>query len=154
MQGELLPGCRVFVAPEEIVPDEKQLVEFQARDLIIVTQSCDLQKARDQDPIALCPVFPRSVWETMDATLRKGEWKRVEKKQRLGIHLLPPFPDDSEQLAVDLRQIYSVSARYLRKHTAGLGERRRLRSPFREDFSQVFGAFYSRVALPRPGDPD
>ena len=150
-QGEILRGCVVPIILNEVTEE----LQVQKRDLIMVTQSCDLQKAQDLQPVALCPVFSTSEWDKVLPEARvKNQWDNVAKKRRPSIHLLPPLPDDPIRLAVDLRQIYSLTFRYVREHATALGTRLRLKSPYREDFSHDFGAFYSRVAVPRPGDPD
>jgi hypothetical protein len=152
-QGEILRKCLVPVLPEDIVFGTPTTIDFEERDLITVTQSCDLKDMSDTDDVALCPVHSMSAWEEMDPQFaRKNEWENVRKKRRKGIYLLPPLPGDSRGLVVDFRGIVSLSARYVRKHAAELGTRHRLKSPFREDFSGEFGAFFSRVAL--PGDDD
>jgi hypothetical protein len=153
-QGEILPACLVPILPEEFGVDRGPMtIECEERDLITLTQSCDLRDSEEAGLLALCPILSTRALEEKDRKFaRKGFWEEVRKKRHEGLYLLEPLPGDSSPLMVDFREIISLSARYVRKRAATLGTRHRLKSPFREDFSSAFGAFYSRVALPRPGE--
>jgi len=97
-------------------------------------------------------VFTLDVWDTASPAFRqKGRWEQVRQGRIEGLHLLAGFntPDDNRQaIVVDFRQIYSLPIGYLEGRTRTLGERRRLRSPYLEHFSQGFARFFMRVGLP------
>lgn len=156
-QGDYLPGCLVPIPifdPTTFGRDSKTqevdmvISEF---DLIILTQSCDLDN-RKVDQVVLCPIYPISEYEEANpAFQKKGKWNEVLRGRIEGLHLLasPDKPDNNrEALVVDFRQIYSLPYDYLLKHTEYLGSRWRLKSPYLEHFAQAFAKLFMRVGLP------
>ena len=150
-QGDFLPRCLVptfendlsAVLAHEIVTDEY--------DLIVVTQSCDLEQ-RKVRLVAACPIYAVPQFESVNpAFAKKGRWNEVLKGRIEGLHLLasPTNPENNrEALVVDFREIYSLPIDYLVVHAAQLGSRWRLRSPYLEHFSQALARFFMRVGLP------
>ncbi|HLZ72974.1 MAG TPA: hypothetical protein VKV26_23985 [Dehalococcoidia bacterium] len=155
-QGDLLPDCIVPIMPPDYEPpllDDEGDYTFGGAvfDLIIITQSCDLEN--DKAPlVATCPIFTIADYEREnEAFKRKGRWEQVRKGQIEGLYLLasPDEPDDNRKAQVaDFHQIYSLPVGYLINHTARLGSRWRLRSPYLEHYSQAFARFFMRVGLP------
>jgi hypothetical protein len=151
-QGDLLPRCLVPVAAADFATEnesrEGTAIEY---DLIILTQSCDLEQ-RKVRLVATCPIFSLPEFETVNpAFARKGRWNEVLKGRIEGLHMLasPAVPDDNRQaLVVDFREIYGLPYDYLAEHAARMGPRWRLLSPFLEHFSQSFARFFMRVGLP------
>ncbi|MGI8553592.1 MAG: hypothetical protein ACR2PL_22820, partial [Dehalococcoidia bacterium] len=61
-QGDFPPQCFVVIVPEDLDPRSTEInLEVETRDVIILTQSCDLVAQRGQTPraslVAVCPVF-------------------------------------------------------------------------------------------------
>jgi hypothetical protein len=89
-QGDYLTSCLVpisiFKAPgleEEILE-----VEVQERDLIVLTQSCDLDNRKARS-VALCPIYSLQEFETVNPDFqKKGRWNEVRKGRVEGLHLL------------------------------------------------------------------
>jgi hypothetical protein len=153
-QGDLLKCCAVPLVGEDFGPtdgDAEILVE--QRDLIVVTQSCDLENAKTQFA-ALCPIVKLDVFEESSPEFRsRGRWENVRKGRVEGLHMLAsPENVSDNRLArvVDFRQIFSLPIGYLQKHAESLGDRPRLKSPYVEHFSQAFARFFMRVGLPAP----
>lgn len=156
-QGDYLPNCLVPVAifdPENFSREQEGAeleVEVRETDLIILTQSCDLENGK-AGFVALCPIYPIAEFEKVNPNFaKKGRWNEVRKGRIEGLHLLasPTNPSNNrEALVVDSRQIHSLPFPYLVKHADGIGSRWRLRSPFLEHFSQTFARFFMRVGLP------
>lgn len=151
-QGDYLPSCLVPVfeptfagsqATHQVIADEY--------DLILVTQSCDLEQ-RKVRLVAACPIYPLAEFEAVNpAFARKGRWNEVLKGRVEGLHLLasPADPaNNREALVVDFREIYSLPFDYLLERATALGPRGRLLSPYLEHFSQAFARFFMRVGLP------
>lgn len=70
--------------------------------------------------------------------------------------MLPSTTDPKDNqlaLVVDFRQIFSLPVHYLKRHASSLGDRRRLKSPYLEHFSQSFARFFMRIGLPLPIPP-
>lgn len=117
-QGDLLHGCRVpFFGPEFGTDAGEHEVEIREGDLIIITQSCDLENDK-VSLVALCPIHTLPSFEEANpAFLVKGRWESVRKGQQPGLHLLAspdstraksnnltstPMPRSSRQLRFEL----------------------------------------------------
>ena len=153
-QGDLLPKCLVPVFALDFgTKGEEKLEDIPVgeADLIIVTQSCDLENAK-VSLVALCPIYSLAEFEANNpAFKKKGQWETVRKGRVEGLHLIgsPDNPEDNRgALAVDFGQIFSLPPSYLAKHATDLGNRWRLDSPFLEHFSQAFARYFMRVGLP------
>jgi hypothetical protein len=151
-QGDYLPRCLVPVFdPAFGPPDEIHDVRVGEFDLIIVTQSCDLETQRAR-LVALCPIYHISRFEEINPSFaRRGRWNEALKGRIEGLHLLasPTDPaDNRDARVVDFREIYSLPYPYLVKQADQLGPRWRLLSPYLEHFSQAFARFFMRVGLP------
>jgi hypothetical protein len=148
-QGDFLPSCRVpifFGTDSEV--EEVPTLEY---DLIVVTQSCDLENQKVA-LVACCPIFPIVDFEQVNTDFqKKGRWEEVRKGRVEGLHLLGSLTEpDNNRLAnvVDFREIYSLPFGYLTKRAVELGRRARLAPPFLEHYSQAFARFFMRVGLP------
>jgi hypothetical protein len=151
-QGDLLPDCLIpAFKPGFGQGRTEEEVEVSKGDLVIVTQSCDLEN-RKVEFVALCPIHSLSVFEADNPNYgRPSKWEEVRKGRVEGLHLLasPANPSNNrDALVVDFRQIVSLPFAYLTGHAASVGDRWRLESPFLEHFSQAFARFFMRVGLP------
>lgn len=152
-QGDYLTNCFVPVSFFEASSLEEQglEVEVQERDLIVLTQSCDLENKKVR-LVSLCPIYTLPEFEAVNSDfIRKGKWNEVRKGRVEGLHLLasPIDPVNSRgALVVDFAEIYSLPFNYLTQHATQLDQRWRLKSPFLEHFSQTFARFFMRVGLP------
>jgi hypothetical protein len=150
-QGDYSINCPVPIYSE--IPQENSALEIQIGffDLIIVTQSCDLENGKN-DLVALCPIYTLAEFEEENPkAAQKGFWEQVRKAKIEGFHLLSPFqnPENNREcLVVDFREIYSLPFEFLTKHAASLETRWRLKPPYLEHFSQAFARFFMRVGLP------
>lgn len=151
-QGDLLPGCNVPAFDENFgVEGIEAEVPIKKTDLIVVTQSCDLENDKVA-LVALCPIHALDVFEQTNPVFKtRSRWEMVRKGQQPGLHLLasPTTPEDNRAaLVVDFGEIHSLPPRYVKKHAAQLGPRWRLESPFLEHFSQALARYFMRVGLP------
>ena len=137
------PTVAIGAGPQEVTAGES--------DLIVLTQSCDLEQQKVR-LVATCLLYALAEFEaTNPAFAKKGRWNEVLRGRVEGLDLLasPTTPADNRAaLVVDFREIYSLPFDYLTAQAASLGERWRLRSPFLEHFSQAFARFFMRVGLP------
>lgn len=150
-QGDYLINCFVPISLFEAHNLEEQEVEVQERDLIVLTQSCDLENRKTR-LVSLCLISTLPEFEAVNPDFtKKGKWNEVRKGRVEGLHLLasPVNPEDSRgALVVDFREIYSLPFNYLTQHATQLENRWRLKSPLLEHFSQTFARFFMRVGLP------
>lgn len=149
-QGDLLKQCLVpeFSPDYGTTTDPVTVGEY---DLIIVTQSCDLENKK-ASLVALCPIWTLPEFEDSSPDYKKrNQWENVRKGRVEGLHLLgsPSNPDENrDALVVDFGQIFSLPIAYLEKKSVDIGTRWRLDSPFLEHFSQAFARYFMRVGLP------
>jgi hypothetical protein len=157
-QGDYLPGCLVPVPlfdPITFGKKDSETKEIEVKvnelDLIVLTQSCDLQNKKVSQ-VVVCTVNLISEFEeTNPAFAKKGKWNDVLAGRIEGLHLLasPTDPDNNrEALIVNFREMYSLPYEYLLKHALELSLRWRLKSPYLEHFSQAFARLFMRVGLP------
>jgi hypothetical protein len=154
-QGDIFEGCPVFLPPTDLAETVAHNLanvtfEWQERDLIVMSQSCDLVKAREKvDDILLCAIWRRS--EIKSGYLAKDDGMEQARKGQLpGFHVLaasyvPGF--EREVCVVDFRRVYSLPVPFVRRR-AGISKRLRLLPPYREHLSQSFARFFMRVGLP------
>lgn len=159
-QGDYIPGCVVPSLPGDFADDRRGEgpIPLLGRDLIVLTQSCDLVNAKISS-VALCSVWTLAVFEkanTSHPASRKkwlSRWNNVRRGREPALHLLqsPVAPEDSAStMVVDFREFFSLPIAYLTQRAAQPGHRWRLKSPYLEHFSQSLARFYMRVGLPSP----
>ena len=149
-QGDFPINCPVPVFSELPKENLSLEVEIGKADLIVVTQSCDLEHGKSE-LVALCPIYSLTEFETANPkAAQKGFWKQVRRAKIEGFHLLSSFENpknNRECSVVDFREIYSLPFEFLTKHAASSKIRWRLKSPYLEHFSQAFARFFMRVGL-------
>lgn len=151
-QGDYLLNCPVPIFPADYKSGaEIKDVPIRRGDLIVVTQSCDLEQ-RKVSLVALCPIQSIArLKETDQKFADRSRLEEIRKARFEALHMLgsPENPDDNQDIRiVDFREIYSLPIAFLSTHALTLGARNRLRSPFLEHFSQTFARFFMRVGLP------
>lgn len=150
-QGDFLPRCLVPVFYPDLDPLGLHEAEVSSYDLIVATQSCDLENNKAK-LVALCPIYPIKAFESANTPFgKRGVWESVRRGRFEGLHLLasPTDPTDNRQaMVVDFREIYSLPIGWLKHHAATIEHRFRLQSPFLEHFSQAFARYFMRVTLP------
>jgi hypothetical protein len=148
-QGDLIPGVSVPL----VSPDFPRVhtADVDELDVIVITQTCDLANAKIESALVVS-TMPIIEFEQVNPSYKnRKHWNNVAQGRQAALHLLPPPDNSSSQdgaWVVDFRDVYSLPILYLCAHAAELGSRRRLCSPYLEHFSQSFGHFFMRVALP------
>jgi hypothetical protein len=154
-QGDILEGCPVFLPPNDLAAtavekSNSATFKWEERDLIVMSQSCDLAKGREKiDDILLCAVWKRSELKT--GYLAKDDGMELARKGQLpAFHVLAAsnlLDFEREVRVVDFRRVYSLPVPFVRRR-AGVAKRLRLLPPYREHLSQSFARFFMRVGLP------
>lgn len=150
-QGDILEACPVFMPPDELVGSDLAdgLFQWEERDVIVLTQSCDLVAGREKvSEVLLCPLWNRS--EITEGHLASA--KGIEEARRgnvPGFHLLaacslPAMP--RELRVVDFRRIHTLPIGFARRVVANANER--LLPPYREHMAQAFARYFMRIGLP------
>lgn len=143
-QGDFIPNCLIPVFGDDFdpsaIPDGETLpVHLEEYNVIIVTQSCDLENGKVRR-VALCPVVTLQEMEKSSPGFTTKSFPNVRAGRVHGLYLLKPFPEIYNLAGdhiVDFREIYALPIGYLKKHAVSLGSRLSLESPFREHFSST-----------------
>lgn len=149
-QGDIIPGCRCFQPLRQIEAGETISMKWQERDLIVLSQSCDLVKEREN----LSDVLLASVWKQSELSGHLATPKGLEDARRgnlPSIHLLAQADfvgTDPGIRVVDFRSLFTLPTGFLRLQAAASPKRLRLLPPYREHLSQAFARFFMRVGLP------
>lgn len=150
-QGDYLPKCPVPMFPENYGEGATADVGIRDVDLIVVTQSCDLENKKVQ-LVAMCPIWTIAQLKTIDDKFGKADrLEEIRKGKWEALHMVSSTdsPTNNRDVRiVDFREIHSLPVQFLASHATKLGQRWRLRSPFLEHFSQAFARFFMRVGLP------
>src|SRR5437660_85949 len=119
-QGDYLHDCPVPVIPSSFNPSPGTGAEItiEERNLIILTQSCDLAQNKASF-VALCSVYRLEDMEKeMPKYAVKGAWESVRQGRVEGFHMLAGLnglDDNRDSLIVDFRQIYSLPIDFLKR---------------------------------------
>ena len=155
-QGDMLRHCVVF-SPSQVLlagrqPPDESAAEFEwvERDLIVISQTCDLVKGRERvTDVLLCAFWP---CDEVGGHLATPRGKEDARRGNLpAYHMLAPcgLPGfESEVAVVDFRRVYSLPLVYVRELASESGDRIRLLPPYREHLAQAFARFFMRVGLP------
>jgi hypothetical protein len=151
-QGDIIRNCPVLVPTNSKALERENIPgEVVIYDVIVMSQSCDLQNKR-LDLVSVCPVFSlddlSAKYEHFASDggkedLRKGRW--------VNFHLLNKCDlggFGNKYIIVDFKNVYGVQFDLLVDITKRNGNRVRLLPPYREHLSQSFARFFMRVGLP------
>lgn len=133
-------------------PEYKQVVEKQ--NVILMTQSCDLQDFHDEDAVLLCARVDYSIAaaERPKTFGKQNGWNNLLSGRISGAHLLNLCEIEEHRCdyqVVDLKRVYSVPFTLLRYYsTLQTVSRLRLLPPYREHLAQAFARQFMRVGLP------
>jgi hypothetical protein len=152
-QGDLFEACPVFLPPDDLADalSTTSTFRWEERDLIVLSQSCDLVKGREKvSDLLLCAVWQRS--ELTQGYLSTAKGMEDARRGNLpGFHVLSACALPGlvrEVRVVDFRRVYSLPLPFMRKRATVSRPRLRLLPPYREHLSQAFARFFMRVGLP------
>lgn len=147
-QGDLLFDFPLPVITYDPTDDKLGLAKAK-RDVILLTQSCDLPKSA-QTEVLLATVFRYADLKEEDDNFKSSAFRdALRRGVAVSEFALPPPPDGGgEFLVVSFRKLQVIPKAYLLDH---LPDRSlRLRSPYKEYFAQAYARFMMRVGLPLP----
>jgi hypothetical protein len=151
-QGDIVENCRVYVPVQDQSGEQDELkLEWGERDLIVLSQSCDLVKGqKNLDEVILCELWRISEYKPPNPFSKKEGLEAVRKGQRPRFHMIGKSEIagfEREIRIVDLQQIHSMPMSLLRSR-ASKEKHLRLLPPYREHLSQSFARVFMRVGLP------
>jgi hypothetical protein len=162
-QGDFIDNCEVLL-PTYIpidLPDESPLADvpkYQAKgktqiyNVVIVSQSCDLENGK-LEYVLVCPRTSYSMYKETYLSLQKLnnalEQIRQGKQHRYcmlnGCNLAEVV---CETQIVDFGKVFSIPYDIMRQMVKAHDNRLRLRSPYKEKLAQAFAYYYMRIGLP------
>lgn len=153
-QGDILLQCEVPSVHQIELPLPATFdVAVDRLDLVVLTQSCDLEHAKVRE-VLLGAVRNYRTFVTdagPDDTLAKSSGFRQSliRGDQPAFFLLPPSPDEAIGWSlVDFHQLFTLPKNYVAA-VAGASENRwRLVPPYREHLAQGFARYFMRVGLP------
>lgn len=151
-QGDYLLDCPVPIFPANYGSTPSgSTVEIARGNLIVVTQSCDLENNKVK-MVALCPIYTIAEFTSTDDKKKLAtHLEEIRRGKFEALHMLSSTQNPESNMdvrIVDFRDIYCLPVQFLGSHAAKLGKRWRLKSPYLEHFSQAFARFFMRVGLP------
>ena len=152
-QGDILENCPVFLPPDDLdlASPETATFPWEDRDVIVMSQSCDMVKSREKvTEVLLCALWNQS--ELIEGHLATPKGMEDARRGNLpGFHVLAECSlsgFEREVRVVDFRRIYSLPISFIRRRLLSSGPRIRLLPPYKEHLSQAFARFFMRVGLP------
>lgn len=151
------PGNTPFTREQARDKRRRPRADIEFFNVIVMTQSCDLERISDTDPVTLCPRFNcRDILTSQDAPKRlraENGWAALKDGRLTDAHLLnacviPSHEQDYQY--VDLKRIYTVPYNFIKLFAEQHGPRLRLKSPYKEHLAQAFARRFMRVGLPSP----
>ncbi|MHB8947144.1 MAG: hypothetical protein ACYC6I_11495 [Bacillota bacterium] len=155
-QGDIFVDCPTYAIRYSAtgITSRELRGAIEVRDLILLTQSCDLDNAKVEN-VLLCPLY--GIAEAVGSVPFLGSSDGLKDLMRgniPGLHLLNEvvLPEHSELnasfIVVDLRAPVTVPLAYLQDYASDRDYRPRLLPPYREHLAQAFARFFMRVGLP------
>lgn len=158
LQGDFLLECPVSeVLPESDFTAKSSQVsgEIVATDLVIMTESCDLENNKVfQVLLAQLISWPDVVRDEIkrgNASIKSRDFrKKLIEGNIPGLSLLHKHEGDPklDGSVVDFHRLYTLLKSFLEHYAQSLGPRLRLCSPYREHLAQAFARYFMRVGWP------
>ena len=157
-QGDFLEDCLAPIIlselPLEAAENQEIDVDLQRVNLVILTQTCDLEHNHVAN-ILLAEYFP---WDAMverevargNDAIKGTQYKKLLSEGGItNLFLLPPHEQNPvlEWSVVNFRLLHTLPREYMKRKATAQTRRLRLASPYREYLSQAFARFTMRVAL-------
>jgi len=150
-QGDILFGFPLLTARY----DEQKTsatVDQESLDLIVLTQSCDLENGKVTRILA-APIVSLSDW-LLENPFDLDRLEEIRRGFDTSLYLLPSWPSGPKELekdrVVDFGHLQTIEAAQVNQFIGGLTKRERvtLVSPALEHFSQAVARSFMRVGLP------
>ena len=151
-QGDILERFPVMQPTHDPAqPSTRPLVDWDDRDVVLLTQSCDLVAGREKvREVLLGAVHLRSEVQGGQIATPKG-MEEARRGNIPGVHLLAQCDIEGferELRVVNFRDLSSLPVGFVREHARLAGPRLRLLPPYREHLAQAFARYFMRVGLP------
>jgi len=153
-QGDVIRSCPTPIMGSPTFPmNEGDTVEVSVddRDLVVLTQSCDLENDKVDDVLLAEFVDWETVKESGADHVRATKFREALVQGNVpGYSLLSKsdLVDPLDWSLVDFHRLHVLPKAYLEAFLARAGDRLRMSSPYREHLAQAFARYFMRVGLP------
>ena len=159
-QGDFLNNFPIPIPPAEIseVPAEPVGLEIKAPytierfNIVVMTQSCDLQNFSDNDEVILCPRVDYLIAASENKKFEgKDGWNKLINGRFIGAYIVNMCEIENhvfDYQVIDLQRIFSIPLYIVNQVAYNHGDRVRLLPPYRERLAQAFARQFMRVGLP------
>lgn len=158
LQGDVILNCPVpqissIDLPIEI--DQDVAIDIATMDLIVMSQSCDIENEKVEDVVLARVIGWKAAKEDMMASGNTFAKSKNFRKQLIagnvpGLSLLKEFSEEPRLVwsIVDFHQLHVLAKAFVESFAESAGPRLRLIPPYREHLSQAFARYFMRVGLP------
>jgi len=148
-QGDILFDFPLLIARHD-EQEASMTVDQESLDLIVLTQSCDLENGK-VTRILVAPAVSLSDW-LLENPFDLNRLEEIRRGFDTSLYLLPSWPSGPKELekdrVVDFGHLQTIDAAQVNQFVEKLGERVTLISPALEHFSQAVARSFMRVGLP------
>lgn len=161
-QGDLIKSCPIVLPPNQLEGLEEYEFEIIDYDVIIMSQSCDLEQEKVKNVLVspyttfnnyleAIPQNQRDKNGNVSKKRKERDFDDFRKGLKPNYHLINKDIEKGIEdfLLVDFRNVYGVHIDFLKEHIKTLENRVRLLPPYREHLAQAFARFFMRVGLPQ-----
>jgi hypothetical protein len=146
LQGDQLLGVE-HLEPRLLTLESVSVVR-QYLDIVVVTQSCDIE---DFHQLLVAQMLPLYDWLSANPN-KFGQLESIRKGEFVSLYILPALPGvpafEEDRIAL-LSEIRSLPAAEIQKAVDDGCARLQIQSPSREHFAQAVARSFMRVALPK-----
>ena len=158
MQGDIIKQCPVPLVdiPAWPLPDDFEAdVDIFTYDLVILSQSCDLENEKIEEVI-LAQIIDWEAYRSEAIRQGKEHVKSTNFRRALVAGNVPNLsilhkhedPPTMNWSIVDFHRIFVLPKSLVSAVIAASGPRLRLEPPYREHLAQAFARYFMRVGLP------
>lgn len=158
-QGDIFEACPVFAITLPFTYENFRGADYEARfralerDVIIVTQSCDLVKDHPKvQEVLLCAIWNLEEFSEESEYIRSTKGREeIRQGKQPGYHMLNAchLPDFERSIRlVDFHRVFTLPFEFMCGLAQARGKRLRLLPPYREHLGQAFARYFMRVGLP------
>jgi hypothetical protein len=159
LQGDILLNCpviRMATTPSwPITPNTDLSVQVQNANLVVMSQSCDLENAKVEEvllaQLAAWPDLVKREVARGNEAMRGSRFRKLLIEGSIPGYSLLHKREEPPRLAwsvVDFHRLFTWPRAFVQRFAASIGSRLRLRSPYREHLAQAFARYFMRVGLP------
>jgi len=110
-QGDILENCPVFAPPPDLEPEDAVNAQFKwhSRDLIVISQSCDLVKGREKlEEVLFCPVYTRTESQFKSDQLENARKGRLPAYHLVAESSIPELNRESSSFGESLLFLFNL----------------------------------------------